>query len=186
MNDSNIRPRRSFIFTPGLKPGIFPRALASGTDIVCVELEDGIAPKDKSEARINALALFETPQADDGVNRKCVFSKYAFSDGAEFLKSCLKPGGLLPEVSVRHLRNISTRASSRRSVCRTRGSIQTGSAGTSGQAQVPKTGARPGKRRYICVLTLFRTYHSPMNCHADNDNRALLRIRDLWCEIIYC
>ena len=43
MNDSNIRPRRSFIFTPGLKPGMFPRALASGTDIVCVELEDGIA-----------------------------------------------------------------------------------------------------------------------------------------------
>ena len=63
------RPRRSFIFTPGLRPEMFPKALASGTDIVCIELEDGIAPKDKSKARQKALALFETPQADDGVER---------------------------------------------------------------------------------------------------------------------
>ena len=40
-------PRRSFIFSPGLKPERFPKALASGADIGCVELEDGIAPKDK-------------------------------------------------------------------------------------------------------------------------------------------
>ena len=64
-----IRPRRSFIFTPGLRPDMFPKALASGADIVCVELEDGIAPKDKAEARQKALALFEAPQADDGVER---------------------------------------------------------------------------------------------------------------------
>ena len=63
------RPRRSFIFTPGLRPEMFPKALASGTDIVCIELEDGIAPKDKSKARQKALALFETPQADDSVER---------------------------------------------------------------------------------------------------------------------
>lgn len=63
------RPRRSFIFTPGLKPEMFPKALASGTDIVCIELEDGIAPKDKDKARQKALALFKTPQADDGVER---------------------------------------------------------------------------------------------------------------------
>lgn len=64
-----IRPRRSFIFTPGLRTDMFPKALASGADIVCVELEDGIAPKDKAEARQKALALFEAPQADDGVER---------------------------------------------------------------------------------------------------------------------
>ena len=66
---SNIRPRRSFIFTPGLRPEMYPKALVSGTDIVCVELEDGIAPKDKAEARKNALTLFEQPSADDGVER---------------------------------------------------------------------------------------------------------------------
>jgi (S)-citramalyl-CoA lyase len=64
-----VRPRRSFIFSPGLRPEMFPKALASGADIVCVELEDGIAPKDKDQARRSALALFEAPQADDGVER---------------------------------------------------------------------------------------------------------------------
>jgi len=64
-----VKSRRSFIFSPGLKPEMFPKALASGSDIVCVELEDGIAPKDKAEARRKTLQLFETPQADDGVER---------------------------------------------------------------------------------------------------------------------
>lgn len=69
MSQPTVRPRRSFIFTPGLKPEMYPKALASGADIVCVELEDGIAHKDKSEARIKALQLFEARQADDGVER---------------------------------------------------------------------------------------------------------------------
>ena len=65
----SICPRRSFIFTPGLRPEMFPKALASGADIVCVELEDGIAPKDKPVARTHAISLFERPQADDGIER---------------------------------------------------------------------------------------------------------------------
>lgn len=69
VSERAIRPRRSFIFTPGLRPEMFPKALKSGADIVCVELEDGIAPKDKAAARKNALALFEQPQANDGVER---------------------------------------------------------------------------------------------------------------------
>jgi len=69
MTERIVRPRRSFIFSPGLRPEMFPKALASGADIVCVELEDGIAPKDKDEARAKALTLFETPQPDDGVER---------------------------------------------------------------------------------------------------------------------
>jgi (S)-citramalyl-CoA lyase len=48
---------------------MFAKALASGTDIVCIELEDGIAPKDKAKARQKALAVFKTPQANDGVER---------------------------------------------------------------------------------------------------------------------
>mgnify|MGYP001800174119 CR=1 FL=1 len=69
MTDRIARPRRSFIFAPGLRSDMFPKALASGADIVCVELEDGIAPKDKAEARAKTLALFETAQVDDGVER---------------------------------------------------------------------------------------------------------------------
>ena len=61
MTNRIIRPRRSFIFTLGLRRDMFPKALASRTDIVRVELEDGIAPKDKAEARQKAFeAWFST------------------------------------------------------------------------------------------------------------------------------
>ena len=58
MQERIPRPRRSFIFTPGLKPEMFPKALASGAGMVCIELEDGIAPKDKQDARIKTLKIF--------------------------------------------------------------------------------------------------------------------------------
>ena len=69
LREKKIQPRRSFIFTPGLKPEMYPKALASGTDMVCIELEDGIAPKDKEEARKKALSLFKDKQVDDGIER---------------------------------------------------------------------------------------------------------------------
>ena len=49
--------RRSFIFTPPLKINMFDKAVKSGVDIVCLELEDGIAPSDKLFARQNALKI---------------------------------------------------------------------------------------------------------------------------------
>ena len=100
---AKIRPRRSFIFTPGLRPDMFPKALASGADIVCVELEDGIAPKDKEEARKLALGLFETPQADDGVERivriNCLREAFGLADVQAVLTSDTPPPALmLPKV----------------------------------------------------------------------------------------
>ena len=59
LTTASVRPRRTFIFSPGLNPDMFPKAIASGTDIVCVELEDGVAPKDKDAARERGLSLFE-------------------------------------------------------------------------------------------------------------------------------
>jgi (S)-citramalyl-CoA lyase len=98
-----VRPRRSFIFSPGLKPEMFPKALACGTDIVCVELEDGIAPKDKDEARRHALALFEKPQADDGVERivriNCLRDRFGLADVQAVLATDTPPPALmLPKV----------------------------------------------------------------------------------------
>lgn len=98
-----VRPRRSFIFSPGLKPDMFPKALACGTDIVCVELEDGIAPKDKDEARKHALALFKKPQADDGVERivriNCLRDTFGLADVRAVLATDTPPPALmLPKV----------------------------------------------------------------------------------------
>jgi (S)-citramalyl-CoA lyase len=62
-----FRPRRSLIFLPGLRPDRYPKALASGADVVCVDLEDAIAPQHKEEARAKTLALFaELPDAAGG------------------------------------------------------------------------------------------------------------------------
>lgn len=94
-----VRPRRSFIFTPGLRPDMYPKALASGTDIVCVELEDGIAPKDKEEARQKALALFAEPQADDGVERilriNSMRERFGIEDVNAILASSTPPPALM-------------------------------------------------------------------------------------------
>ena len=84
MTNVTIRSRRSFIFSPGLRPEMFPKALESGADIVCVELEDGIAPKDKDTARARTMKLFETPQAEDGVERivriNCLRESFGIAD----------------------------------------------------------------------------------------------------------
>lgn len=59
MNKSQTtRPRRSLIFMPGNKPEMFPKASAAGADIVCIDLEDAIAPPDKDAARAGTMALF--------------------------------------------------------------------------------------------------------------------------------
>ena len=98
-----VQPRRSFIFAPGLRPELYPKALASGADIVCVELEDGIAPHDKDEARERAMALFAEPQAEDGVERvvriNCLRSAVGLDDVQAILTTDTPPPALmLPKV----------------------------------------------------------------------------------------
>ena len=78
---------------------MFPKALASGADIVCIELEDGIATKDKAEARKNALSLFEQPQADDGVERivriNSMRERFGLVDVQAVLSSTTPPPALM-------------------------------------------------------------------------------------------
>jgi len=67
VNIKNIVSRRSFIFCPGLRPDMFPKAVNSGTDIVCIELEDGIAMKDKDEARKNTIEALKSLELKNDV-----------------------------------------------------------------------------------------------------------------------
>ena len=67
MDLNKLRVRRSFIFTPGLQPEMFPKALASGADMVCIELEDGIAMKDKDEARKNTIEALKSLEVKNDV-----------------------------------------------------------------------------------------------------------------------
>ena len=58
VNQTEPRPRRSLLFVPGLRPDRYPKALAAGADIVCVDLEDAVALPRKDEARELTLPLF--------------------------------------------------------------------------------------------------------------------------------
>src|SRR3954464_355456 len=56
--DRTIRPRRSLLFVPGLRPDRYEKALDAGADIVCVDLEDAVALDRKDEGRKLTLPLF--------------------------------------------------------------------------------------------------------------------------------
>ena len=53
-----FRVRRSLLFVPAVRPDRYPKALATGADAVCIDLEDGVAFGAKDEAREAALELF--------------------------------------------------------------------------------------------------------------------------------
>jgi citrate lyase beta subunit len=103
MDINKIRVRRSFIFTPGLQPEMFPKALVSGADMVCIELEDGIAIKDKDIARkntINALKTLEVKTDVELVVRiNCQRTKFGLLDLEAFISSEIKIKAImLPKV----------------------------------------------------------------------------------------
>ena len=51
------RIRRSVLFVPAIRPDRFEKAVATGADAVCLDLEDGVAFGQKDEARDKAVAL---------------------------------------------------------------------------------------------------------------------------------
>jgi citrate lyase subunit beta/citryl-CoA lyase/(S)-citramalyl-CoA lyase len=59
-NARNMSPCRSLLFVPASKPEIFPKALAAGADVVCVDLEDAVGPSDKDKARPAAIAFLQS------------------------------------------------------------------------------------------------------------------------------
>ena len=103
MNINKIKVRRSFIFTPGLQPEMFPKALSSGADMVCIELEDGIAIKDKEGARKNTINALKTLEVSNDVELvvriNCQRTKFGLLDLESFVSSEIKVKALmLPKV----------------------------------------------------------------------------------------
>lgn len=49
--------RRSLLFTPATRPTAFDKALASGADCVCIDLEDAVPPEAKDDVRAQAIAF---------------------------------------------------------------------------------------------------------------------------------
>ena len=65
MTEPTIRPRRSLLFVPGLRPDRFEKALDCGADIVCVDIEDAVPLPRKDEARELTFPLFAETSRDD-------------------------------------------------------------------------------------------------------------------------
>lgn len=103
MDNEAFQPRRSFIFMPGISPEMFPKALATGADIVCIDLEDAIAPEHKQDARTRTMKLFEAPQAQDGVERIIRINCLRTTDGMADVQAAVAnpvapPALMLPKV----------------------------------------------------------------------------------------
>lgn len=59
---------QSLLFVPGSRPERFGKALASGADLVCIDLEDAVGPADKDAARAAALAALGDPRLGIRIN----------------------------------------------------------------------------------------------------------------------
>jgi len=98
MSDERVQPRRSLIFAPGDRPELYPKAVATGADIVCIDLEDAVAPKNKAAARADTLALFSKPQPKDDIERvvriNCLRSADGLRDVIAILETDTPPPGL--------------------------------------------------------------------------------------------
>jgi (S)-citramalyl-CoA lyase len=60
----SILSLKSWLFTPGTKPDLFPQAGEKGAGALVIDLEDSVAPSDKSAARRNALDYLAGKSAD--------------------------------------------------------------------------------------------------------------------------
>jgi len=56
LSSSRLATVQSLLFVPGSRPERFAKAMASGADCVCIDLEDAVASEDKQVARASALA----------------------------------------------------------------------------------------------------------------------------------
>lgn len=104
MTDSEfIQKRRSFIFCPGNKPDMIPKALSSGADMVCIDLEDAIIPEHKDISRSSTIRAFEDISVPHGVETLIRINDVNSKDGKEDIKAILgsvntASGLMLPKI----------------------------------------------------------------------------------------
>jgi (S)-citramalyl-CoA lyase len=63
-----LKPYQSLLFVPGSRPERFEKALASGADLVCIDLEDAVGPADKDGAREAAIKALGNPRLGIRIN----------------------------------------------------------------------------------------------------------------------
>jgi citrate lyase beta subunit len=93
-----VRPRRSLLFVPGLRPDRFVKALDSGADIVCVDMEDAVASSRKDEGRALTLPLFKTnthPHVEQMVRINGLSTPHGLKDLSAIIESDSPPPAIM-------------------------------------------------------------------------------------------
>jgi (S)-citramalyl-CoA lyase len=80
---------QSLLFVPGSRPERFEKALASGADLVCIDLEDAVGPADKEDARAAALAAMGDPRL--GIRINGVRTRHGLADLLALSQAATKP-----------------------------------------------------------------------------------------------
>lgn len=98
-----VRLRRSLLFVPAVRPDRYFKALATGTDAICLDLEDGVAPGAKDEARAAALAVLanrDPTRAEVSLRINDPKTNLGQRDLDALLSAAVRPDALmLPKVS---------------------------------------------------------------------------------------
>ena len=92
---------KSLLFVPGNRPERFEKACASGADLICIDLEDAVGPKDKETARAQVLGwLVKTAHKNVGVRINAVDNEFGQKDIAALTASKLNlPFVMIPKIS---------------------------------------------------------------------------------------
>lgn len=88
---------RSLLFVPGARPDRFEKAIASGADAVCIDLEDAVAPHLKNEARDSVLDFLKESynSAAVGFRVNALDTDEGKADVAQFVASDAKPAFIM-------------------------------------------------------------------------------------------
>ncbi|MEX0960104.1 MAG: CoA ester lyase [Burkholderiales bacterium] len=98
-----IRPRRSLLFVPGLRPDRYRKALETGADIVCIDIEDAVALDRKAEARALALPLFA--EGDNvNVERMLRINGMSTPEGLKDLQAIIESDAPPPSIMIPKIR----------------------------------------------------------------------------------
>jgi citrate lyase beta subunit len=89
MKNSKPCSRRSILFVSGLSATVFPEAINSGADIVCLDLEDAVPPGRKTEARATAEAVLQRPEREQHVQIALRINSLHSRDGLADILACL-------------------------------------------------------------------------------------------------
>jgi citrate lyase beta subunit len=99
-----VRPRRSLLFVPALRPDRYLKALDAGSDIVCIDMEDATPLDRKDEGRGLALPLF-AQDSHPHVERMARINALSTYHGLKDLQALVESAAPPPSIMIPKVRS---------------------------------------------------------------------------------